>query len=250
MRKNQIIQILFIAVLFAVLAIPCEAGMVIQKFTSASYSGPTYTSGTEADNTEGYASSSTVSFTPDSPGTNSIALVVACWGDNRGIISITYDGNACTEITGIAYSNRKLYMWYYDGTLGSGAKNVVLTLSSSTSILMKVIQIDDADGSDPIDSYDTDHPGALDPQETTLTTSTSESNCLIVSAAMAYDRTDTHEVCDTTGQTILTSLDNGSSPMMLDVGYYEFAGSGSVDQCWYYPVANEDQLGILTAVAP
>lgn len=206
-------------------------------------------------NSENWATSNTASITPSDPDSNSMVLAFVTIHDSGAngmtISGCTYDSNAMTEIASIDNSSdRYAKMYRYNGSLGSGAKNIVASFSHLGSSTVVAMQVDGVNSSDPIDVYDTTYETAVGSgdQQINVNDTTTENNCLIVCGVYTADSTATHSVCDTTGQTLKTEVEELNSSV-VQMSHMDHDTAGAITQC-FESDQYAAQLAILVAVQP
>jgi hypothetical protein len=253
MWKDKIIQFLIFVVLACVLAIPCQAGMVIRKVSSSLVTPDFILEAT--GNANNWATTNTVSITPSSPDSNSMILAFVICHDSGSsgmtITGCTYDGNAMTEIASVDNgSNRYAKMYRYNGSLGSGAKNIVASFTQYGSSTVEAIQVDGVNSSNPVNVYDTTYEAAVGSgdQQIEVNNTTTENNCLIVCGVYTGNYSATHSVCNTTGQTLLTEVEELNSSV-TQMSYKDHDTAGVITQC-FESDTYADQLAILVAIQP
>lgn len=149
------------------------------------------------------ATSLTVAHTPAAG--NNVVLFSTVYHRNRALTSIEHDGNAMTHVTSNTAYQGYIYLYYYVAP-GSGAKNVVTTVSGGTSSMYTgSVDFSEVDQASPIDSSGNaaNYASSISASATTV-----DSNTYIVGGGSIEDAS--LPLTATSGQTIFGETDIGS----------------------------------------
>jgi len=183
-------------------------------------------------------------------GSNQCIIAYAISGADRTFSGATYDGNAMTLIVAEYDGNREVAMYQYcTAPLGTGAKDVVVTISSDHVIALWAAQFDGVKISDPINTFASDMNTGADPNDISVTVDTTgQDNCLLVSGVSVSDSTETLAV-DGTGQTLLGYVQEPGT-IAANGGYFDKATAGSQDQDYTSSGTWTDLQEIVIALNP
>ena len=216
--------------------------LVLGGNVSAGIDTPTYVAYGENDNN--FTAALTVAITSVA-GTNRCFVAMFAWeNQTQTVVSITYDGNAMTEIELYEGTNIKIGAWYYCTDTGTGSKDVVLTKSSTGPIAGWVFQVDGVNTADVVEDSTVNEVAGDSPQVISLAVTTTNTNTMILSG-VAQPVVAAFSVYGSTGQTDLG--DNGVD-MGMAAGYYAFAKNGEKYQGWQSDQTYERQYEVVVSL--
>lgn len=239
--------------LLSILVLLCITSVALAGWYYGAVSGggapttPIYESN-YATGTQGWGTTCTVAITATTTA-NSVFILYADWTNNAvSPTGATYDGNAMTLSNDqIGSSHRSVMYYYYAASPASGAKNLILSLDGSTEVAAWSAQFSGASATQDEDAQE-GTTAAADPQDITLSYTTSTNNCLLVSGVTTLNASSAHSVCSSTGQTLFTEV--ATSESAINGGYFDLSTAGAKDQCFHSDQTWVTQIAIGMAIKP
>lgn len=248
---------LFILLFF----VPFLFGMVLisGKPQTISLTTPTYDAGSYASDVStdfGTTCTVTLNTTDDN---DRAFILVGFWTNGSTASGATFDGNGATKIieeydTTIESA---AYIYKDPGSADfTGNKNYVLTISGNESMACWAIQVNGikTDGTDAeaIDVSNSDIDEGSNPQEISVSVTTTTNNSLIVAGVATNDAGGavTHSQCGTpTGQTLFSDI---REPGSIDAngGYYDKSLAGAQSICFKSDIIFRNQVEVVFALKP